>query len=121
MDFTNERPIYLQIKEMISRQVARGELPPGSKMPSLRDIALQLKVNPNTAQRAYRELEEEGILFTRRGQGTFVTEEEPRIFVLKKRLAEEGARSYLEGALALGLSGGEALKILEEQVMKEGD
>ena len=88
-------------------------------MPSLRDIALKLKVNPNTAQRAYRELEEEGILFTRRGQGTFVTEKGARVLALRKKLAEEGAISYLEGAKALGLSSRESIKILEELVTGE--
>lgn len=119
MDFISSRPIYLQIKEIISREIARGDLSPGDKMPSLRDIALKLKVNPNTAQRAYRELEEEGILFARRGQGTFVTEKRERILALRKKLAEEGASAYLEGARALGLTNRESIRLLEELVKGE--
>lgn len=88
-------------------------------MSSLRDMALKLKVNPNTAQRAYRELEEEGILFTRRGQGTFVTEKGERVLALCKKLAKEGAIAYLEGAQALGLTTRESIRLLDELVKGE--
>ncbi len=88
-------------------------------MTSLRDMALKLKVNPNTVQRAYRELEEEGILFTRRGQGTFVTEKGDRVLALRKKLAEEGAIAYLKGARALGLNSRESIRLLEELLKGE--
>ncbi len=116
MNFSSERPIYIQIKEKICQMVARGDLCAGGKMPSLRDLALQLKVNPNTAQRAYRELEEEGLLFTRRGQGTFVVEDDDVILSLREKLGEDRARAYLEGAQALGLSGRESIRLLERLV-----
>ncbi|MBS4022875.1 MAG: GntR family transcriptional regulator [Dethiobacter sp.] len=120
MQFDNERPIYLQIKEDICRQIARGELCPGEKMQSLRDMALLLRVNPNTVQRAYRELEQENVLFSRRGQGTYVSEEEDVILALRRKLASEGTLSYLEHARALGLTGEEILGLVKAMIDEEG-
>ncbi len=95
MRFDHEQPIYRQIKKEICQRIARGELAPGDKVLSLRDMALELKVNPNTVQRAYHELETEGLLFTRRGQGTFVVENEEESIRLQKRLARKAAQAFL--------------------------
>lgn len=66
-------PIYVQLLEQIRRAVASGVMAPGEQLPSVRDLALQLSVNPNTVSRAYQELEREGVVQTLRGRGTFVT------------------------------------------------
>ncbi|SHJ72735.1 GntR family transcriptional regulator [Desulfofundulus thermosubterraneus] len=65
-------PIYVQLMEQIRRAVASGVLAPGEQLPSVRELALQLSINPNTVSRAYQELEHEGIIYTLRGRGTFV-------------------------------------------------
>ena len=120
MQFNLERPIYLQIKEKIHHLVANGNLLSGQQVPSVREMALDLKVNPNTVQRAYRELEVEGILFTRRGQGTFVTEEINKISQLRKKIAEESALTYVQTAFSLGLKK-EDIKDLLHEIIEEED
>lgn len=119
MDFDNFRPIYLQIKEELYRMIAREELAPGKKVPSVRDTAQRLKVNPNTAQRAYRELEQEGLFYTLRGQGTFLTDNKELIIKLKKKLARESAREYVQRGFALGLDGQSLKELLEESLCEE--
>jgi len=120
MEFNHERPIYQQIKEELARMIARGELPPGSKVPAVRETAQRMQVNPNTVQRAYRELEGEGLFFTRRGQGTFVTEDEAAVSSLRRDLAREGARSFVKLGLSLGLEREELKKLLREAMEREG-
>jgi GntR family transcriptional regulator len=66
-------PIYIQIMDQIRRSVAGGTLAPGEQLPSVRDLALQLAINPNTISKAYQELEHEGVVYTLRGRGTFVS------------------------------------------------
>ena len=74
MEFQNNYPIYLQIADDIKRRIVIGELHPGDKLPSNTDLAVAYTVNPNTVQRIYRQLEVEGITFTRRGVGTFLSD-----------------------------------------------
>ena len=78
-EFNTSKPIYLQLADRINRQIVSKELKAGEKLHSVRDMAIYYNVNPNTIQRTYSELEREGILETRRGQGTFVTEQEDRL------------------------------------------
>ncbi|WP_391559219.1 GntR family transcriptional regulator [Robertmurraya sp.] len=73
-EFHSSHPIYLQLADRINGQILRGEMKPGDKLPSVRERAIQVRVNPNMVQRTYRELEGMGTVETRRGQGTFVTE-----------------------------------------------
>ncbi|GAY74777.1 GntR family transcriptional regulator [Sporolactobacillus inulinus] len=72
--FNPSVPIYLQLCERIKNRIIRGEIGIGERLPSVRELAIDVEVNPNTVQRAYRELEETGIVEKKRGQGTFVTE-----------------------------------------------
>lgn len=74
VNYKDPRPIYEQIKSGLRRMVAEGELPAGSKLPSVRELAVSLTVNPNTIQRAYRELEAEGLITSAQGKGSFVAE-----------------------------------------------
>ncbi|MFR6496994.1 MAG: GntR family transcriptional regulator [Ruminococcus sp.] len=71
MDFQANYPIYLQIAEDVKRRIVIGELKPGDKLPSNAELAIAYQVNPNTVQRIYRQLEAEGISYTKRGIGTF--------------------------------------------------
>ncbi|MBO8129740.1 MAG: GntR family transcriptional regulator [Peptococcaceae bacterium] len=119
MDFTEDRPIYLQIIEEISRRIARGGLPPGKKMPSVRELAMEMKVNPNTVQRAYHELEREGVIFTRRGQGSFVTEDREAVSRLKDQLASDAAQRFIKEIVALGFKPAEAVDLIRQAVYAE--
>ena len=75
MEYNSSLPIYLQAANSIKQDIVTGKLSPGARLPSVRDLAVEYTINPNTVSRVYKELEMEGVCFTRRGMGTFVTEE----------------------------------------------
>ncbi len=102
--FDPTRPIYLQIMEEIKKRAVRGEIPPGGQIPSVRDLAKEMGVNPNTVARAYLELEREGFVFTRRGQGTYITQDPQRIEQERERLAEAARQRFLKEIESLGLT-----------------
>ncbi len=112
-DFDRNRPIYLQIGEEICRRIVRGDLPPGARAPSVRELAAQLRVNPNTVQRAYQELERDGVLSARRGQGSFVSEDPALVARLRREIATAAARRYWAEVEALGLSPEEARCLID--------
>ncbi len=76
IDYRDGRPIYEQVKDSLRRLVVSGALPPGEKLPSVRELAMQLTINPNTIQRAYRELESEGYIVSVPGKGSFAAQRE---------------------------------------------
>lgn len=115
MEYNAALPIYLQVVTMIKRDIVTGELLLGAKMPSVRDMALQYTINPNTVSRVYKELENEGICFTKRGMGTFVTEESAKVEQLKKEMAQELLEQFLTGMKKLGISEEEAIKMIKER------
>jgi DNA-binding transcriptional regulator YhcF (GntR family) len=98
---------YDQVKQQIARQVARGLLRPGDKLPTVRGLAEELGLAPNTVARAYRELEAAGVVDTRGRAGTFVAGDQVQ------RAARQAAAEYAEKARALGLSRAEALALAE--------
>lgn len=95
MEFNTEIPIYMQVIRDIKKQIVRKKFLPGDKLPSSRELAVLYKVNPNTAARIYKELESEGYCYTKRGLGTFITEDES----MQKELRKEMAQSLLDGFL----------------------
>ncbi len=113
MKFDPTRPIYLQIMEWLKQRAARGELRPGDQVPSVRELAQELQVNPNTVARAYRELEREGFLFTLRGQGTFITRNPEHIARERHRLLLEAQKRFLQALRELNLSPQEVDRLLE--------
>lgn len=94
--FQSSQPIYLQLAERLNRQIVSGELKPGDKLPSVREMAVSSKVNPNTVQRTYRELEASGIVESRRGQGTFVTENEDILLSIREKLKQEQIETFIQ-------------------------
>jgi len=114
MEFNNNIPIYLQIIESIKQDIVVDKLKAGQKMPSVRELAGILKVNPNTIQRTYQELDREKITFTKRGMGTYVTEEEKTIKLLKEETSQKIILDFVEGMNKLGFSNKELTSILKE-------
>lgn len=112
-------PIWQQIEEGMRRMVALGALNPGDVVPSVRDLARNLKVNPNTVARAYQRLTEHGVLSVRRGEGTFVADQpsQPRKAERHEKLREAASR-YAGAALAIGASLDEAVTELEASFNK---
>lgn len=101
--FEASNPIYLQLAERISYQIVRKELLPGDKLLSVREMAISAGVNPNTVQRTYSELERKGIVETKRGQGTFVCEEEEKITQLKIELQTKVIEQFISQMKELGV------------------
>lgn len=112
--FDESKPIYLQIMEEIKKKISRGELKEGNKVLSVREFAQKVGVNPNTVARAYMELEREEILVTKRGQGTFVTEDTERIKSMKEDLIKKSINTFLSELEDIGIGREEVEKILEK-------
>jgi GntR family transcriptional regulator len=110
------QPLWEQVLHQIRGAVARGELKAGEKIPSLRELAGQLRINPNTVMRAYQELERDGLTETRRGQGTFITVSTRKIAEIKITLAREAVQELVHSMQNLGLDKKAAINLLEEVV-----
>lgn len=102
MEYNTGLPIYLQVIHELKKRMVKGELNPGEKMPSGRDLAVEFKVNQNTAARIYREMEQEGYCFTKRGIGTFVSEQENMFEELKQEMADEILNIFMHEMKDLG-------------------
>jgi GntR family transcriptional regulator len=105
------RPLYEQFAEHIRFEIARGSLQPGTRLPSVRDLASRLRANPNTVMRAYQELEREELIVTYRGQGTFVTESEQAIRESKRRIARAAFEQLRAVADAIGMTVEEIIQL----------
>lgn len=113
-NFDNERPIYIQLVELIRVEIVSGKFKKGERIPSVRELALMMKVNPNTMQKALNELENQKLIYTERTNGKFVTEDEELIENVKKELAKEKVNNYLDSMNSIGISFEESLKYLQE-------
>ena len=113
--FRGDQPIYSQLVQRIKQGIVSGELPPGARLPSVRDLAMEAGVNPNTMQRALQELEREGMVYSQRTAGRFVTEDVKQIEGAKRAFAAEHIRVFLEGMGKLGYGRAEILALLQEE------
>ena len=109
MEYNTASPIYLQVINELKKRMVKGELKPGEKMPSNRELAVLFKVNQNTAASIYREMESMGLCYTKRGIGTFVSEEDDMISGLKKEMAEELVRNFMQEMEDLGFQKGDII------------
>lgn len=121
MNFDNKTPIYIQIMNYIKVNLAKEELKESEKVMSVREMSEKFKVNPNTVQRAYQELEREGITFTKRGKGTFITEDGDMINKLKGELSKEIINSFILNMRELGFNKEEILNIVSQELKGSDD
>ncbi|MBR2634713.1 MAG: GntR family transcriptional regulator [Clostridia bacterium] len=112
--FSSGSPVYLQIAERMKKSVLAGEYLAGAQVPTVRQLALEAAVNPNTVQRAYTELEAEGIIESRGTMGNFVTEEQQRIDECRKKLAEDIVLNFLNDMNQLSVNTEEAIRLIRE-------
>ncbi len=119
--FSNDAPIYAQLIEQIKAAIVTGQFPPGERLPSVRDIAAEAGVNPNTMQRAFAELEREGLVHSQRTSGRCVTEEQTVIDRTKAALAEKHIVAFLSAMAALGYNGSEAATALNDTLKRKGE
>jgi GntR family transcriptional regulator len=109
------RPLYEQFAEQIKAEIARGSLSPGRRLPSVRDLAAKLRVNPNTVMRTYQELEREKLIVTFRGQGTFVTDSDDVILHSKRAIAKAAYAQLQQVAESIGLTVEQLLVLVKQQ------
>ena len=118
--FSNEMPIYSQLVEQIKIGIVSGMFPPGERLPSVRDLATEAGVNPNTMQRAMTELERDGLVYSHRTAGRFVTEDHAVIQAAKRDLAQRHIHAFLAAMLRLGYGREEIISLLEQEHQEEG-
>lgn len=110
---TDTSPIWLQLHRRLALRIATGIYPLGGRVPPVRELAAEAGVNPNTMQRALAQLEADGLVCSNRTAGRSVTEDEAALTALRRRLAEERIRDYLQSMADLGFSKDEAVQLLE--------
>ncbi|NLK08981.1 MAG: GntR family transcriptional regulator [Firmicutes bacterium] len=120
LEFDSTRPIYLQIIDEVKRAVVRNILTPGEKLPSQRELALNARVNPNTVQRAYREMETMGLVETKRGEGTFISQDEGFLASLRSEMAHAAVQDFVRQTMALGLNESEVIQLVSEFFREAG-
>lgn len=118
-NLNSDRPIFAQLIECIQLEILSGKYQPGDKLPSVRDLAQEAAVNPNTMQRALAELERTGLVYTQRTAGRFITEDEKMIEQLKKDLAQETIQTFLESMQRIGFSKEETIEFINQTVKGE--
>jgi len=114
-DIKADRPIYLQLVEQIQLGIIAGQFPIGTKLPSVREFAAEVGVNPNTMQRALAVLETEGLIYAQRTSGRFITEDEEKIMELKTALANEQIQAFLKHMEKIGYSIQDVIKLIQNQ------
>lgn len=118
INYRDPRPIYEQIQAELRRLMLTGALPPGSRLPSVRELAGQLAINPNTIQRAYRELELDGYILSVAGKGSFVAQID-QLAEQQKKQAVDAICTAAQRLRALGLSGEELASLLAQEALTD--
>lgn len=112
--FDNDKPIYKQLVEKLELAIITGKYQPDEKLPSVREFAMEMKVNPNTVQKALQELEQLGFIYTVRTNGKFVTHDKKLIVSYRNQLAKEKVTTFLEDIKLLGLTKEEILNYVKD-------
>ncbi|WP_281533073.1 GntR family transcriptional regulator [Anaerocolumna aminovalerica] len=119
-ELNSERPVYLQLIEQIQAGIISGYFKPGDKLPSVRDLAADAAVNPNTMQRAFTELERTGLVYTNRTSGRFITSDEKLIKELKEQSAINEIKDFLNKMKQLGLDTEEIIEVIRNLAKELG-
>jgi len=112
--FDNERPIYLQLVEQLRTAIVSGAYAAGSRLPSVRELAVMAKVNPNTMQKALAELESDRLIFTERTNGKYVTNDQRLLDQIKTELAKDLVQNYTSDMAKIGITYKESIKYLKQ-------
>ena len=118
-NLNSDRPIFLQIVERIQMHIISGKYKPGDKLPSVRELAAEAAVNPNTMQKAFSELERTGLVYSQRTTGRFITEDTTLIYELKTTLAKEKITEFIALMQQLGFSKEEILALISDTMKGE--
>ena len=112
-EFQDHLPIYAQLMDRLKRRIITGRYLPGEKLPSVRELAAEAGINPNTVQRAFSELEREGLIYTQRATGKYVTENADEIKSARQALAKTQVAEFLSNMQSLGYSVGDVIVLLQ--------
>ena len=115
-----DRPIYQQLVDQIMMQIVSGQRKAGDKVPAVRELAAEAGVNPNTVQRAFQELEKEGLVYSARTSGRFVTEDEKLIDQKRHEIAQSLMKNFVTEMAAIGLSSPEIKAIITDYIEQTG-
>lgn len=118
-EFDNNKPIYLQLVDILKLKIISGEFEVGSKLSSVRDMASEAEVNPNTMQRALSELEREELLYSQRTSGRFVTSDEDKIKAMRKEIADKEIHSLNEKLMQLGYKKNEIVDLVKNNITED--
>ena len=118
-ELREDRPIYQQLVEKLTEQIVSGQLAAGEKVPPVRELAAQAGVNPNTMQRALAEMEREGLMFTNRTSGRYVTEDRTMIGKVREQIAGERIAEFLNGMSQLGFTEQDIVDLLAKRSGEE--
>lgn len=119
MNFENHMPIYLQIINLIKRDLILGKRAPGDKLESVREYAVILKVNPNTVQKAYQEMERMGLAYSQRGIGRFIVDDQTLVSKLRQEQSNDVISDFVQKMKNVGYSDQEIIKMVEDYLRRK--
>lgn len=120
-DFSANTPIYMQIMDEIKLKIVSGSWEPGQRLPSVRELAVEFSVNPNTMQRALSELERDGLLYTERTSGRYVSQDQKKISQARDEMADEYTTNYYELMTKLGYKKEDIVYIVSNKSESKGE
>lgn len=116
ISFNKRDPIYVQVVQDFKQKIVSGQLKPGQEVPSRRELAASLKINPNTVQRAYKEMEEEGLLHTEGNLPSKITENSDALVSLRKTLIQQAVDTFVAAVKSVNVPPQDVLKLVEERL-----
>jgi GntR family transcriptional regulator len=119
--FNNRDPVYVQVIRHFKEQIAKGVFEPGQEIPSRRELANQLKINPNTAQRAYKEMEEQGLIFTERNLPSRITKDDNVLKMVREELILEAVDTFVHSVRSINVPLNEVLHLVQKKYEIESD
>jgi GntR family transcriptional regulator len=121
VNFNNRDPVYLQIVRYFKEQIVNGALEPGEEIPSRRELANRMKVNPNTAQRAYKEMEEQGLIYTEKNHPSKITTDKQVLGNVRNELLVEAVDMFVTSVRSINVPVEELLNLVREKYKANGD
>ncbi|MGY0694383.1 GntR family transcriptional regulator [Virgibacillus sp. FSP13] len=121
VNFNNRDPVYVQVVRHFKEEIATGMLEPGQEIPSRRELANKLKINPNTAQRAYKEMEEEGLIYTERNLPSRITQDEQILGAVREELILEAVESFVSSIRSINVPVEEVIDMVKEKYTESNE
>lgn len=115
VNFNNRDPVYMQVIQHFKEQIATGMLDPGQEISSRRELANQLKINPNTAQRAYKEMEEQGLIYTERNLPSKITKDQQILGAVREELIVDAVNTFVKSIRTINVPVDEVLDLVKEK------